>query len=33
MIYRFNKYYDVIDEKWIFVNYDENNEPIINEED
>tara|TARA_B100000768_G_C11262317_1_gene369381 strand:- start:1253 stop:1354 length:102 start_codon:yes stop_codon:yes gene_type:complete len=32
MIYRFNKYYDVIDEKWIYIHYDENNEPILKDE-
>tara|TARA_B100001094_G_scaffold50412_1_gene45988 strand:+ start:4919 stop:5020 length:102 start_codon:yes stop_codon:yes gene_type:complete len=32
MIYRFNKYYDVIDEKWIYVYYDENNEPVLKDE-
>tara|TARA_B100001057_G_scaffold88852_1_gene85033 strand:+ start:6673 stop:6774 length:102 start_codon:yes stop_codon:yes gene_type:complete len=33
MIYRFNKYYDVIEDKWIYINYDENNEPILKDED
>ncbi len=31
MIYRFNKLYDVIDNKWVYIYYDKNNNLILKE--
>ena len=32
MIYRFNKFYDAIEDKWVYIHYDEDNNIILKEE-